>query len=263
MRQLVEQMPRPLHDIIGPLDTIRVPAQGYTSNVVIAVSARGSFVVKRAKKPPYTEWLRREYEMLSTLNSHMRFVPKPLFYVEEYTHEGYSHWLLMEYIPGEPLRQVLRHIDDGAERRRLLFEFGRTLARIHNQEPPSALESGQPWLDHMLQLAAGYLRDYDVDGDAELLERLRVTRPEPLSPCLIHGDYTLDNVLIHEGQVSGVIDWCWGTVGDPRHDLAIATRQKPEAFTDAADLDAFYDGYAGRRLTADERDYFLGLYEFF
>lgn len=73
----------------------------------------------------------------------------------------------------------------------------------------------------------------------------------------------MDNVLVSEGRVSGLIDWCWGAFGDPRYDLALATRPKPEAFGEPADLDAFYEGYGGRRLTEEERDYFVGLYEFF
>lgn len=263
MHQLLGQMPLALREIIGPIQTVDVPEQGATSDVAVLSGSNGRFVVKRAKRPPYLEWLRREYQVLRSLSPGIDFIPKPFCYAEGNHKGSRSHWLLMEHLPGVSLREVLRQGVDSAERRRLLFAFGRALLSIHSQPVPNELASQEPWLDHMLQLAESYLHDYEVDGDAALLDRLRAGRPGPLPSCLIHGDYTLDNVLICDGQVSGVVDWCWGAFGDPRHDLAIATRCKPEAFHDPADFDAFYDGYAGRRITEDERAYFLGLYEFF
>lgn len=262
MHPLLDQMPAALHEIAGPIQVVDVPEQGATSDVVILSSSNGRFVVKRASQPPYHEWLRREYEVLRSLSPHMDFVPKPFGYVEEEHRESRSHWLLMEHLPGVSLRAVLRRGVEPAERRRLLFSFGQALSAIHRQPVPDELVSRQPWLDRILELAAIYLRDYEVDGNAELLERLKTERPEPLPPCLIHGDYTLDNVLIEGGRVSGVIDWCWGAWGDPRYDLALATREKTEVFQDQADFDAFYDGYAGRRLTEEEKAYFVGIYEF-
>lgn len=278
MHPLLDQMPASLREIVGPFQTIDVPEQGATSDVVILSSSKGRFVVKRAHQPPYHEWLRREYEVLRSLSPHMDFIPKPFGYVEEELRGSHSRWLLMEHLPGVSLTEVLRRGVEPAERRRLLFSFGQALSAIHRQpvpvefisqgpyefvtQEPYEFISQEPWLDRILDLAAIYLRDYDVDGDAALLERLKAERPEPLAPCLIHGDYTLDNVLIDCGRVSGVIDWCWGAWGDPRYDLALATREESSAFQEPADFDAFYEGYAGRRLTEEEKAYFTGIYEF-
>lgn len=222
----------------------------------------GRFVVKCATKPPFTEWLRREHAVLQRLSLHLPLVPEPSGYAEAEEEVGRSYWLIMEYRPGQPLTEALAEAGDEVRRRSLLFEFGRTLAEIHRRTAPPELAHPEPWLEHMLRLAEQYLREFDVDGDAALLQRLWDERPEPVPPCLIHGDYTLDNVLVHDGRVSGVIDWCWGALGDPRYDLALATRRKPVAFGHAADLEAFYEGCGGRRLSRGEKAYFLGLYEF-
>jgi aminoglycoside phosphotransferase (APT) family kinase protein len=73
----------------------------------------------------------------------------------------------------------------------------------------------------------------------------------------------LDNVLSDGAQVTGVIDWAGGTVGDPRHDLALATQARRGAFERPEDLEAFYAGYRGARLSPQDAEYFLGLDEFF
>jgi aminoglycoside phosphotransferase (APT) family kinase protein len=79
---------------------------------------------------------------------------------------------------------------------------------------------------------------------------------------LIHGDFTVDNTLISDGNVSGIIDWSGGTVGDPRYDLVLATQLKRGVFA-KRDEAVFWDSYGRPPVSADERAYFTGLYEFF
>jgi aminoglycoside phosphotransferase (APT) family kinase protein len=64
-------------------------------------------------------------------------------------------------------------------------------------------------------------------------------------------------------QVSGVIDWAGGAAGDPRYDIALACRPKPEVFQIPAEIDAFFEGYGGSPLSEEEYEYFVGLYEIF
>ncbi len=46
--------------------------------------------------------------------------------------------------------------------------------------------------------------------------------PASAPPCLVHGDYRLDNVIFdHAGQVIAVLDWEIATIGDPLADLAL------------------------------------------
>jgi aminoglycoside phosphotransferase (APT) family kinase protein len=101
-----------------------------------------------------------------------------------------------------------------------------------------------------------------VDGTPALLARLEYQRPPPVPAALVHGDYALDNVLVLQQTVTRLVDWAGGTVGDPRYDLALATRPKAGAFQTPEDVDAFYIGYGGPRLNAAEAWYFRGLYEF-
>lgn len=262
LAEQLTQMPPNLRDVVGPVDAVDMPEQGATSTVWIVSGPRGRFVVKRATQAPYHEWLRREYEVLQGLAGTGLPVPRPLAYAEADA-DGHSVWLVMEHLPGVPLRDRLRREADPGARQRLLFAFGKALAEIHGCPVPPSLACSEPWLDRTLRLAEQYLRSYPVDGDAALLERLRTERPAPVTPCLIHGDYTLDNVLVAGFRVTGVIDWCWGGCGDPRYDLALATRITDEAFGEPGDREAFDAGYGGRRLTHEEYEYFVGIYEFF
>jgi aminoglycoside phosphotransferase (APT) family kinase protein len=115
----------------------------------------------------------------------------------------------------------------------------------------------------MLDIAAYNLAHFHVDGSPELLECLQRDRPADVPATLVHGDFTLDNVLVAGNTISGVIDWSGGDRGDPRYDLALAIRPEPEAFGHQADLEAFFEGYGSRPLSDDEYRYFNGIYEFF
>lgn len=48
--------------------------------------------------------------------------------------------------------------------------------------------------------------------------------PDSLDPTVVHGDFTLGNLLLHPltaGEVVGVLDWSAATIGDPLMDLGI------------------------------------------
>ncbi|GAB4202396.1 MAG: hypothetical protein OHK0022_25550 [Roseiflexaceae bacterium] len=253
-------LPPTLHLLLDPIEHISYPHQGDTSLVAFLEGAGGVAVLKRASRPPFDAWLRREHAVLRALEATALPVPRPLALAEQ---DG-AVWLLMSRLPGEPLRAVLEREQRTEARQALLRGFGATLAALHQcPAPPALVAPPEGWLDATLQQATEALQRYRVDGTPELLERLRRNPPAPVAPALIHGDCTLDNVLVDSGQISGLIDWAGGATGDPRYDLALATAPQDEAFQTAGDLDAFYSGYGGPRLTAEEMQFFLGLYEFF
>ncbi len=263
-RLTADRIPQEIYKILGPVRCLDYPSQGETSEVVFVESAHGFFVVKRAHQPPYVDWLRREDYALRALAATGLPIPRVHAFVERHMPEGEEGWLIMTRLAGQPLQTALENEPDPGIRHRLLRQFGLLLATIHRCPPPSALAAiEQPWLDSMLRRAADSLQRYPVDGTPALLRDLDQQRPRSIPPALIHGDYTLDNVLVAEGSVGGVIDWAGGAVGDPRYDLALATQPGSETWQTPAGLAAFYEGYGGSPLTAEEASYFVGLYEFF
>jgi aminoglycoside phosphotransferase (APT) family kinase protein len=257
-----------LHEImkeLGTIHNIRFPRQGHTSDVAIMDSEQGLSVLKRTKGNPYSKWLKRESSILECLSQTSLRVPKVYQFIEyEDDSEGIQSWLHMEYLQGETIRKILTHENDSATRYHILFEFGKSLRELHSTPCPDELKSGTKWIDLMLKQAEFNLEHYKVDGTASLLEKIKNNKPDDVEQTLIHGDCTIDNFLVHEGKISGIIDWSGGAYGDPRYDVSLAIRPKPHIFQSTEDYCAFFDGYGKKIMTDEEYEYFAnGLYEFF
>jgi len=260
-----EEIPPEIGRELGAIFGIAFPRQGHTSDVGIIESEKGLFVLKRAKGEQYASWLAREAFVLDGLERTSLRIPKAYRFVQSEDDKGsLQSWLLMERLEGNPLRQVLRAEQDPVVRHGLISRFGASLRELHSTPCPEPFKSGESWLEERLEQAEYNLRHYETDGTWELLERLKSNKPKPFSQTLIHGDCTLDNVLAHEGNVTGFIDWSGGAYGDPRYDVALAIRPKPDIFGSASDLQAFFDGYGDRIISEEEYTYFEnGLYAFF
>ncbi len=88
--------------------------------------------------------------------------------------------------------------------------------------------------DHTLRLARAAARidaglvdvdDFDEERAGWTAERIwdEMQSLLPLSPdrVVTHGDFSLDNLLIHDGEVVGCIDVGWAGIADRYQDLAI------------------------------------------
>jgi aminoglycoside phosphotransferase (APT) family kinase protein len=257
------ELPEELIARLGVARRLVLPAQGMTSDVAIVETDSGRFVVKRATRPLFAAWLAREYEVLRALESLSLPVPRGQFFHERNTASGRECWMVMEYLPGVTLTQVLENEHDPERRRDIAVQWGALLARIHaTPTPPELVPATGSWLDDRLQQAAYNLAHYSTEGDARLLRDLEARRPAPVAQTLIHGDFTLDNTLVHDGTISGVIGWGFGSLGDPRYDLALAVELKPGIF-DEADRAAFWSGYGPSHLSDDDYEFCHDLYEFF
>lgn len=266
MTLTLDELPGDIRQALGDVQRLRPLPQGMTSTVAVADTPSGARVIKRARGTLYGGWLAKEHRVLSALATTVLPTPRPYAFARRDTGVAPERWLVMDFLPGQPLATMLDAERDVAKRAALLRVFGQTLATIHAALVPAGIqEPGPTWLAYMLDEAAENLEHFNVDGTPELLARLRAAPPQPVAATLIHGDYTLDNVLVEAGRVTGVIDWSGGAIGDPRYDLALATRPQREAFSEQrdAELQAFYEGYERAPLAQDEFDYFKGLYEFF
>ena len=71
----------------------------------------------------------------------------------------------------------------------------------------------------------GILNDGEVVVEPLLRGALRWLRrnppPEPVKPAIVHGDYRSGNFLFTpDGQISAILDWEMGHIGDPLEDIA-------------------------------------------
>ncbi len=263
----MKEIPDILLSYIGMIHNIKFPKQGYTSDAAIVTGKNGIFVLKRTKTKQYNEWLSHEAKILSNLSNLSNVllpIPKIYDYVEQNT-EMYNHqsWILMEYIQGNTIRDEM--MKSNPRKYEIIYSFGETLAMIHNTSCPKEIkEKNKDWIQKKLDQAEYNLIHYSVAGDSELLEKLKRNKPNPIHKTFIHGDYTIDNVLINDGKVTGIIDWSFGDYGDPRYDISLAIRPKSNMFQTKEDYEAFFDGYGRFTLSEKEYKYFAeGLYDFF
>ncbi|WP_047982222.1 phosphotransferase family protein [Ornithinibacillus contaminans] len=257
-----EEIPKELLDYIGPVQQITYPSQGCTSRVAILESKHASYIVKHATGEQFANWLKKEAMILTILMK--TSIAAPEIFKLVYSEENQDCWVLMEYIEGMTLRKALTASTNEAERLDLLYQFGKILRKLHNTPCPDELITEQSWLNVMLEDAENNLRHYNVDGSEELLHELQRKRPKEQKQTLIHGDFTIDNVMVHNGKVTTIIDWSGGAFGDPRYDVSLAIRPKPNAFEKDTDKAVFFKGY-GEQLVSDEEYWYFaeGLYEFF
>ena len=78
------------------------------------------------------------------------------------------------------------------------------------------------------------------------------------TPCFLHGDYGLHNLLIHEDRVSAVLDWEMACVGDRAEDLSWFINCMTGAATGEELLSLYYE--AGGKPISAERLHFYDVF---
>ena len=111
--------------------------------------------------------------------------------------------MLLSWCEGRALR------DAGRQRPWSAFALGlacgRAQARLNAQPAPAGL-GAEPWLGRLGEI------------DDELAARLTAVERSPGG--LLHLDFHSDNVLVSDGEVTGLVDWTNACAGDGRADLA-------------------------------------------
>lgn len=255
------QIPDEILTQTGEVHQITFPRQGHTSVVAVLHTPSRKYIIKKTDHERYNEWLKEEAKALQLLN--VLDVPIPAF--RAYHEDGASRWLLMDYIEGVSVREALASEKRTSIREKVISGFAECLRQIHGSAfPPNYLNDERHWLDRMLLQAEEHLLHGEVDGSPELLAHLKQNRPQPVRNTFIHGDYTIDNILVNNGEIVGVIDWAGAAYGDPRYDIALAIRPKPHIFEEERDKEIFFQAYGKPPITDEEYQYFAnGIYDFF
>lgn len=203
--------------------------------------------LKRASGNEHVATLRAEHARLRWLAGRIR-VPRVIGFVDE----GYTSILLTEALPGCSAHRAL---EDAATRDLRAVEtlagvLGAWLRALHVQPLdtcpfdvalPVRLAEGER------RVAAGLVDEDDFDEErrgwraSDVVGAIHALLPLPLERVLTHGDFSLDNVFIECGQVTGVLDVGRAGVADPYQDLAISWRDLG-AFGGSAQS-AFLRGY--------------------
>ena len=132
--------------------------------------------------------------------------------------EGY----VMEAIAGETIpRKILR--DDGFKkaRKKLPYEIGKSLAKIHQTKLDQLQDLEQTsFLDTLQKLNLVYLSFQQPQPVFDLAFKwLEAQKLEDYGEVLVHGDYRFGNFIISEENLESIIDWELAHIGNPMEDL--------------------------------------------
>jgi aminoglycoside phosphotransferase (APT) family kinase protein len=221
--------------VAGPLSGRLV--EGGRSNLTYLVGDGSSTWVVR--RPPLGHVLatahdmKREHRVISALHPTSVPVPEALLMCEDDSVLG-APFYVMEYVAGTPYRTADQLAQLGPERTRAaVLALVDTLVDLHAVDPAEVglADFGRPegFLDRQLRRWGKQLdasRNRELAGVDELHAALGRSLPASPAPTVVHGDYRLDNVLIHEDadgvdRIKAVLDWEMSTLGDPLTDLGL------------------------------------------
>ncbi|MBX7081665.1 MAG: aminoglycoside phosphotransferase family protein [Nannocystaceae bacterium] len=232
------ELPEAVRAWLPPEPAFALPEQGTSAWVGFVADA--PLVLKRMRgvlESSVAEW---EYRALTELAASGLPIPTAIgLHVRQ--HEGEREaWLCVSRLPGESLQQRLRCEPDVEVRLRWYAAVGEIAARIHDTPIPAALrpEDSPTWFDRVLRRTRRA-----TERVQDLVMRLVRDRPSHAPETLIHGDFTLDNVIVDGDAISGVIDWGGAGPGDPRYDVTLALGPDGETALEPGAAAAFLRGY--------------------
>jgi aminoglycoside phosphotransferase (APT) family kinase protein len=127
------------------------------------------------------------------------------------------------------------------------------LAQIHSLPPPPEVQAVVPAVSLPASLANLTAMAIQINN-AELIDAVNRAMARAYDvlegePVLLHGDYHFSNVLLSGDRITGIVDWEYCALGDPRWDVANAYMQMVDF--DAAEaagifLEAYFH-HSGRR----------------
>ncbi len=250
---------------------------------------RGEWVLRR--KPPgrlvqSAHAVDREYRVLSALAKVDFPSPRPRAYCADESVIG-SEFYVMDRIEGRILVDQTLPGWTPAERRSLYRSQVEILARLHALDPEALGlgDYGKPgnYFARQIHVWGKQYATADVPRSAamdRLIEWLPANVPDDPSTALVHGDYGLNNMILHpsEPRIVAVLDWELSTLGHPLSDLTyhLAARLSPggpfEGLSDAqlGDLgiptrDEYVRAYCeltGRKDDIAQLDFYLAFHLF-
>jgi aminoglycoside phosphotransferase (APT) family kinase protein len=213
----------------GPLE-VRQFKGGQSNPTYQLVTTKKTYVMRR-KPPgvllPSAHAVDREFKVISALDPTGFPVARPYGLCRDETVIG-SMFYVMDMVKGRILWDQSLPQYQPAERREIFSAKLNTLADLHNldHEALGLADFGRPG-NYMGRQVGRWSKQYRASETATIedMERLMAWLPQTVPAqertSIVHGDYRLDNMVLHptEPRVIAVLDWELSTLGDPLADF--------------------------------------------
>ena len=224
----------------GPL-SVRQFRGGQSNPTYLLEASSGRYVLRR--KPPgkllkSAHAVDREYRVIRALHGTGFPVPRPWLLCEDETVVG-TPFHVMDFVEGRIFWDLDLPGLDREERGAIYDDVNRTIARLHTIDYRNiGLEDfGKPgnYFERQISRWSGQYRASEtqpVPAMDRLIDWLPDNIPDDDSSTVVHGDFRLDNLVIHptEPRVIAVLDWELSTIGHPLGDFTyhLMAWQMPE-----------------------------------
>lgn len=201
---------------------------GGLKNAVYLIEDDGKKVVLKISSLDETKMIKAdrnilwwEYEMLKVMEKISFPSPKPLYYDGTCTICN-SPYIFMSYIEGKNYLEVKEGLTE-EERKQIEFELGQLSSKICSIKrdnfflpsfPNKKFNNNHEFVKFLFDLLLEDAKSYNVDLEQstyDMIDRILNEKKESLNNisnlCLTHTDIWDGNILVNNGQVSGVVDF--------------------------------------------------------
>lgn len=216
-------------DFEGPL-TIRQFKGGQSNPTYQLITPKRKYVLRRkppGKLLPSAHAVDREFRIISALYPTGFPVPKPYVLCTDESVAG-TMFYVMECVEGRVIWEPQLPGLESKQRHAIYDAMNETLAKLHQTDYLKlGLEDfGKPGSYFARQISR-WGKQYVASETESIpaMNKLMEWLPQHIPPgernAIVHGDYRLDNMILHptEPKVLAVLDWEISTIGDPLADF--------------------------------------------
>ena len=222
--------------------------KGGQSNPTYKIVTESKNLVLRRKPPgkllPSAHAVDREYKVITALYETDVPVPKTYGLCEDDEVAG-TAFFVMDFLDGDLFWNPMIPSLSNKDRTEIYRNKNKTLALLHGVDYKKiGLEDyGKPG-NYVARQVARWSKQYrasetdDIEAMNNLIDWLPKNIPDDDETSIVHGDYRLDNMILKNNQVMGILDWELSTLGHPIADFSYhcLSWRTQEAFWDQAKL---------------------------